>query len=387
MLTVLRNGTVYTMNQSNEVLQNADIWVCEGKITKIGKNTDLPSDAQVIDCTGQFITPGLIDAHTHVGLWAEVTERQNDANEYSSPWTPLMNAKDGIDPRHFSFEQAVMGGVTTVQTGAGSANPIGGVWSILKTAGASFDDRILIERSGLKGALGENPKNVFGNQYKTMPMTRMAVAHLIRKGFNQVLQLKDSERDQLSKDNSALAPFVEVLERKMPLRLHCHRADDIATAIRIAKEYNVKLSLEHCTEGMLMLDTIKASGATVTLGPYMTPATKYENRFSTAKSPKHFHETGIPFAIMTDHPFIPIQYLYYCVVEAVKNGLDELAGLESITCAAAAIMGIADKVGSVEKGKDADFAIWSHKPFETKANVLATYIEGKEVYRHEGMIR
>ncbi|WP_153723578.1 amidohydrolase family protein [Sporosarcina cascadiensis] len=387
MVTVLRNSTVYTMNKSNEVLQNADIWVSEGKIVKVSKCFDLPSDSQVIDCSGQFITPGLIDAHTHVGLWAEVTERQNDANEYSSPWTPLMNAKDGIDPRHFSFEQAVMGGVTTVQTGAGSANPIGGVWSILKTAGASFDDRIIIERSGLKGALGENPKNVFGNQYKTMPMTRMAVAHLIRKGFLEVLHLKDCERERLAENHSELVPFAEVLERKMPLRLHCHRADDIATAIRIAKEFDVKLSLEHCTEGVLMLDAIKASGATVTLGPYMTPASKYENRLSTAKSPKHFHDLDIPFAIMTDHPFIPIQYLYYCVVEAVKYGLDEMAGLKSITLAAAEIMGIADKVGSIEEGKDADFAIWSHKPFETKANVLSTYIEGKEVFRHAGMIR
>ncbi|WP_153732858.1 amidohydrolase family protein [Sporosarcina obsidiansis] len=385
MVTVLRNGTVYTMNKSNEVLENADIWISEGEIIAVGQNTDVPSDVQMIDCTGQIITPGLIDAHTHVGLWAEVTEKQNDANEYSSPWTPLMNAKDGIDPRHFSFEQAVMGGVTTVQTGAGSANPIGGVWSILKTAGNSYDERLLIERSGLKGALGENPKNVFGHQYNTMPMTRMAVAHLIRKGFYEVLKLTDAERERLAETHSELLPFAEVLEHKMPLRLHCHRADDIATAIRIAKEFHVKLSLEHCTEGFLMLDAIKESGATVTLGPYMTPATKYENRFSTAKSPKHFHETGIPFAIMTDHPFIPIQYLYYCVVEAVKHGLDQMAGLESITSNAANVMGIADRVGSIEEGKDADLAIWSHKPFQTKAKILATYVEGKEVYRLEGM--
>lgn len=380
MVTIMHNAMVYTMNKSNEVLLQADIWIDKGRICKVGVAKDFPSNAEVIDCTNQIITPGLIDAHTHVGLWAEVTERQNDANEYSSPWTPLMNAKDGIDPRHFSFEQAVMGGVTTVQTGAGSANPIGGVWSIMKTGGNTFDKRIIVERSGLKGALGENPKNVFGNQYKTMPMTRMAVAYLIRKGFHEVLKLTDIERNRLDETNPELIPFVEVLERKMPLRLHCHRADDIATAIGIAKEFDVKLSLEHCTEGLLMLEAIKESGATATLGPYMTPATKYENRLSTAKSPKYFYDKNIPFAIMTDHPFIPIHYLYYCVVEAVKNGLDEMAGLESVTSTAATIMGIEDQVGSIEEGKHADFAVWSHKPFRTKAKVLATYIEGKEVY-------
>ncbi|QCJ44379.1 amidohydrolase [Bacillus sp. S3] len=375
MLTVYRGATVHTMDAANTVFKNADLWVRSGKVIKVGVNTEIPSDARVESVDGLVITPGLIDIHTHVGLWGEITERNNDACEYSTPFTPLMRAIDGINPRHFSFEMALRGGVTTVQTGTGSANPIGGVWTILKTGGGSLQDRIIVEKSGLKGALGENPKNVFGQANKT-PFTRMAVARLIRHGFQQAAALSDAERTESLENHTELAPFIEVLEGKMPLHLHCHRADDIATAIRIAKEFNVKLCLEHCTEGHLMLQAIKESGANVTLGPFMLPATKYETRNLTPEAPRLFHEAGIPFAIMTDHPFIPIHYLILCAAEAVKYGLDEVAALRSITSEAAKLAGIHERVGSLETGKDADFVIWTHHPFESRANVLGTYING-----------
>ncbi|MCM3763806.1 amidohydrolase [Neobacillus niacini] len=371
------------MDEKNTVFRNADLWVQDGKIVRVGVSSEIPADAEVIDAEGQVITPGLIDIHTHVGIWAEIDERINDACEYSSPFTPLMSALDGINNRHFSFQQARKGGVTTVQTGTGSANPIGGIWTILKTAGSSLEEMIVVEKSGLKGALGENPKNVFGQSYKKTPQTRMAVAQLIRKGFQQALELTDAERAAALESGTELAPFIEVLEGTMPLHLHCHRADDIATAIRIGKEFGVKLSLEHCTEGHMMLEAIKESGASVTLGPYMLPATKYETRNLTPEAPKLFHEAGIPFAIMTDHPFIPIHYLILCATEAVRYGLDEVTALRSITSQAAKLVGIDDRVGSLESDKDADFVIWSHHPFESRANVLATYINGNKVYDKE----
>lgn len=383
MVTVLRNARFYTMNETNEIIEHGEMWIQGGLITHVGAEIPAPSGAQIIDCAGQVITPGLIDAHTHVGIWGEISEQINDANEYSAPWTPSMAAIDGIDIRHFSFDLAVEGGVTTIQTGAGSANPIAGTWSILKTGGGSLEKRILVQRSGLKGALGENPKNVFGNQYKKKPMTRMAVADIIRQGFRDAQQLTQGQRELVRQEESELLPFIQVLEHEMPLRLHCHRADDIATAIRIAKEFDVQLSLEHCTEGYMMLDAVKNSGASVTLGPFMLPAGKYETRNSTPLAPKLFHDAGIPFAIMTDHPFIPIQYLIYCAAEAVKYGLDEMIALKSITYEAARLMGVHDKVGSLEIGKHADFVIWSHQPFEAQANVLATYINGLQVYTKE----
>ncbi|WP_257348191.1 amidohydrolase family protein [Pseudalkalibacillus decolorationis] len=383
MLKVFRGATVYTMDETNTIIRNADIWVKDRKIVKVGCETNVPSDADVENVDGCVITPGLIDIHTHVGIWREVHEQINDANEYADPFTPQMAAIDGIDIHHFSFEMARRGGVTTIQTGAGSANPIGGIWSILKTGGSSLKEMILTEKSGLKGALGENPKNVFGQQYKKTPVTRMGVARLIRKGFQDALALSDLEREAEIANRTDLAPFIDVLEGKMPLHLHCHRADDIATAIRIAKEFQVKLCLEHCTEGHMMLEAIKESGASVTLGPYMLPSSKYETRHSTPEAPKLFYEAGIPFAIMTDHPFIPIHYLIICAVEAVKYGLDETVALRSITSEAAKLAGIHNRVGSIETEKDADFVIWSHGPFDTQANVIATYINGHAVYEKE----
>lgn len=384
MLTVFRGATIYTMDKDNTVLSNADLWIKDGKIFEAGINADIPSDARIEDASGLVITPGLIDIHTHVGIWGEIDEHVNDACEYSDPFTPLMDAIDGININHFSFRLARKGGVTTIQTGTGSANPIGGVWSILKTSGSSLEDMLIIERSGLKGALGENPKNVFGQSYNKTPLTRMGVAQIIRDGFQQAVNLSAGERATHMAERTELSPFIEVLEGKMPLHLHCHRADDIATAIRIAKEFNIQLSLEHCTEGHLMLDAIKESGASVTLGPFMLPSTKYETRNSTPAAPKMFHEAGIPFAIMTDHPFIPIHYLILCAAEAVKFGLDEMAALKSITSEAAKLVGIQDRVGSIEAGKDADFVIWSHHPFDSRSNILATYINGSEAYAKKG---
>ncbi|MCR8855455.1 amidohydrolase [Lysinibacillus fusiformis] len=380
-MIIYHHATFLTVNEQNDTFDQ--LWVENGRIVYVGPAKEIPPHAHVIDLQGAYVTPGLIDIHAHVGTWAEVTEDINDANEYSEPFTPLMHALDSVDIRHFSFQHALEGGVTTVQTGPGSANVIGGIWSILKTAGPTLASRVLVERSGLKGALGENPKNVFGNQYKRKPMTRMAIAQLLRDGFQRASLLNEQEQAEEVSQNTELRPFIEVLRGEMPLRLHCHRADDIMTAIRIAKEFNVKLHLEHCTEGYLIVDAVKNSGFQATLGPYMLTPSKYETRHSTPAIAAIFKEHNIPFAIMTDHPFVPIQYLKYCASEAIRYGLDEQTALKSITIHAAKLVQLDHRIGSLEKGKDADFVVWSHPIFETEAKVLQTYVNGEKYYEAE----
>ncbi len=380
-MNIYHHATFLTVNEQNDVFEQ--LWVEDGRIVYVGPAKDIPPNAHLIDLQGAYVTPGLIDIHAHVGTWAEVTEDINDANEYSEPFTPLMHALDSVDIRHFSFQHALAGGVTTVQTGPGSANVIGGIWSILKTAGPTLASRVLVERSGLKGALGENPKNVFGIQYKRKPMTRMAIAQLLRDGFQRASLLNEQEQAEKVQQNSELRPFIEVLRGEMPLRLHCHRADDIMTAIRIAKEFNVKLHLEHCTEGYLIVDAVKNSGYHATLGPYMLTPSKYETRHSTPAIAAIFKEHNIPFAIMTDHPFVPIQYLKYCASEAIRYGLDEQTALKSITIHAAKLVQLDHRIGSLEKGKDADFVVWSHPIFETEAKVLQTYVNGEKYFEAE----
>lgn len=382
-MKLIQGVNIYTMNAQNDVIKAGDILIHDGKIVEIGQSLAIPEGAEVIDGNVGIVTPGLIDIHTHVGIWGETTGDPGDGNESSSPFTPLMLAIDAINPQHLSFDDARSGGVTTVQTGAGSGNPIGGVWTIIKTAGETIDEMIIRERSGLKGALGENPKG-FGVRRKKSPYTRMSTANWMRDGFikaQKALNDGATTLEELCKrDEETLLPFIEVLQGKMPFRLHAHRADDIVTAIRLAKEFNVELSIEHCTEGFKVASFIKEAGYPVTLGPFMGTPTKYETRDTNLESPKILQEQGTLVAIITDHPFVPIQYLYICAAESVKHGMDEMEALRAITINPAKIGGVDQRVGSLEVGKDADFVLWSDHPFKMGARVQSTWIEGKRVF-------
>lgn len=388
-MKLLTNVHIYTVNRSNEQVREGYLLINEGKIEAIGQQGDEGYQqyvqlAEVIDGGGAILTPGLIDIHTHVGLWGETTGDTSDGNEASSPYTPVMHAVDAINPQHISFQDARMGGVTTVQTGAGSGNPIAGVWSIVKTKGEVVEDMLLREYSALKGALGENPKGLYGQRQRKSPFTRMSTADWIRKGFRQASILleegKTSTEELLKQNRYELWPFIDVLKGKMPLRLHAHRADDIVTAIRIAKEFNVNLSIEHCTEGFKVVDYLAEQPYSVTLGPFMGFATKFETKDMNLANPRILHEKGVHFAIITDHPFVPIQYLHLCAAEAVKHGLDEDTALRSITIHPAQIGGIDARVGSIEVGKDADFVLWQAHPFSLHGKVLSTWINGEKVF-------
>lgn len=389
-MKLIQGATVYTMNERNETIDHCDMLIDGGKIAAIGPGLSVPESTEVIDARGYVLTPGLIDAHTHVGIWGETINGMNAGNESSTPFSPLMSAVDGIGPHHESFAVARSGGITAVQTGPGSGNVIGGVWSTVKTAGHTIEEIMLRKRSGLKGALGENPKQRHGQGMKQAPYTRMSIANMIREAFQQAQAAMREGRADLESLYKAgeenLIPFIEVLNKEMPLRLHAHRADDIVTAIRLAKEFDVDLSIEHCTEGYKIVSYVKESGYSITVGPFMGGSKKQETKDRNLKTPAIMNEAGILLAINTDHPVNPIQYLSLAAADAVKHGMDEMEALRAITINPAKICGVADRVGSIEVGKDADFVLWSQHPFRTRSHVLYTYINGEIVYRNERAI-
>lgn len=377
-MKIIKNAIIYTMNDHDQVLKGYDVKFKGRKILEIGKNLTFdPKETIVIDGNGLVLTPGLIDAHSHVGVWS-------DGNETSSPYTPMLDAIDAIYPQDDSFVDARSGGVTTVQTGSGSSNPIGGVWAVVKTAGNTVEEMLVRRRSGLKGATGENPKNRYGQIAGKDPYTRMSIAKWIRQGFKKAQELIDKNEaemaDLYANGYEDALPFIEVLQGKMPLRIHAHRADDIVTAIRIAKEFNIELSIEHCTEGYKIVSYLKEAKVPVTLGPFMGQPGKVESRNMNLENPRILNDAGILFAINTDHPVTPIEYLSVCAADAVRHGLEEMAALRAITINPAIILGINDRLGSIEVGKDADFVLWTHHPFKTKAKVKKTIINGEVVY-------
>jgi Imidazolonepropionase and related amidohydrolases len=355
------------------------------KITALGSEIDVPADAQVIDAEGCLVLPGFIDAHCHVGIGEEIYRWEGeDFNEMTDPVTPDMRAIDGINPEDEGFRDARLGGVTAVFTGPGSANVIGGTGVVMKTAGKIVDKMIVRDPAGLKVAFGENPKSVYGEQ-KKMPMTRMGTAALLRQALvdAQVYQGKleegKTDPDKIPERDLGLETLVRVIDREIPLRAHAHRADDIMTAIRIAREFGVDLVIEHCTEGHKIAEDLGELGYPAVVGPLLTNRAKVELKDKSFKTPGILAKAGVKVAIMTDHSVTPIEQLPLCAALACKAGMDTEEALKAITINSAEILGVSERIGSLEVGKDADIVIWSEHPFIITARPLYVIIDGKIV--------
>lgn len=389
-MLIINKGKIFTM--AGSIFEDGYIVIKDKKIIEIGESLEKSNisteGVTIIDAKGKFVLPGLIDAHCHVGMWEDsVGFEGEDGNEMTDPVTPHLRAIDGIYHADRSFIEARENGVTTVVTGPGSANVIGGQFVALKTFGRCVDEMIIKEPVAMKVAFGENPKTVYHEKRQT-PMTRMATAALLResllkaKEYGEIIEKYENNPEENDKPeyDVKMEALLKVIKKEIHLKAHAHRADDIMTAIRIAKEFDVNITIEHCTEGHLIKDLLKEANVPVSVGPSLSDRSKIELRNLSIATPKELAEAGLQVSIITDHPVTPIQYLWLCAAMAVRAGMDEMKALEAITINAAKNNGIESRVGSLEAGKDADLVIFDGHPFDIKTKVDTTIIDGQIVY-------
>ena len=382
MLLII-NGYIKPMVGSD--MENGCVLIGDdGKIIAVGQNLSAPEDATVIDAQGRLVTPGCVDAHCHIGLDNEACGWEGmDYNEIVDPITPHLRAIDSINPMDEAFPNALRGGVTTACTGPGSANVVGGTFVAIKLYGKRVDKMIVKNPIAMKCAFGENPKRCYGQGGKKAPMTRMGTAALLRELlFKSQRYLADKEAGKNPNFDMKLEAMIPVLKGEIPLKAHAHRADDILTSIRIAKEFGVKITLDHCTDGSLIADELAEEGLCAFVGPSLGSKTKIELMNKSFTTPATLHAAGVPVSIITDSPVIPLQYLPMCAGLAVNAGLAPEEGWKAITINPAVATGIADRVGSLEPGKDGDVVIWTADPLTTLGGeAWMTIVDGKIVYK------
>lgn len=378
---VIINGRIFTMEGDN--IECGYIRTEGKRIKELGSMEDFKEKKgeEIIDAEGAWVLPGLIESHAHIGIteekWGAIGD---DCNEETNPLTPTLRAIDAVNPMDPAFHDAIKAGITSVMTGPGSANVVGGQFVFMKTQGRCVDHMVIKSPAAMKVAFGENPKTTYGNQ-NMLPSTRMGTAALLRKVLFEVVQYKrNKEEGRLDKEDFEMESWIPVLKRQIPMKAHAHRADDILTAIRIAKEYNVDITIDHGTEAHLIVDEIKESRFPVIVGTDLTSRSKLEVQNMDFKTNKIIHEADILFSITTDHPVALIQYLPICAGLAVREGLPIEAALKAITINAAKICRVDDRVGSLKVGKDADIAIFSGNPLETFTTTLYTIIDGEVIY-------
>ena len=382
-MLLIKNGKILTMSDKN--YENGCILIHNNKIVDIQEYIEESDNMEVIDAKGAWVMPGIIEAHCHIGLSEEgIRFEGDDINEATNPITAHLRAIDAINPLDIAFTDAIKGGITSAMTGPGSANVCGGKFVFMKMAGESIDDMIVENDYAMKVAFGENPKRVYSSK-STSPSTRMATASILREALLKAKNYKNKKEEANKHGKYFEIDFkqecwMDVLDKKIPLKAHAHRADDILTAIRIAKEFDVNMTLDHCTEGHLIAENIKKSGFSAIVGPSLMNRSKYELKNKTFETSGILNKHGVTVAITTDHPVVPIQYLPICAGFAAKAGLGVEEGLKAITINAAKICGVDDRVGSLEVGKDADIAIFTGNPMETFTETLYTIINGKVVY-------
>lgn len=354
----------------------------KGKIAAIGENIEAPAGAEIIDAEGRLVTPGLVEAHCHIGLHDACLRWEGaDYNEKTTdPVTPQVRAIDSIYPQDEYFEVAMRGGVTTACTGPGSSNVVGGQFAAIKLAGRCVDDMIIKAPAAMKCALGENPKSAFG-QAKKSPTTRMGAASLLRELlFKAKAYCEEKDAGKDPKFDMKLEAMLPVMRKEIPLKCHVHRCDDILTAIRIAKEFDLKLTIDHCTDGARIADLVAASGYPVIAGPALTSKSKPELQNKSFALPGILHKEGVFLSITTDAPVSTLEYLPFCAGMAASYGLPLEEAWKAVTINSAKIIGIEDRVGSLEVGKDADIVVWTAEPLTTiGGRAWMTIIDGKIV--------
>ncbi len=383
-MILIKNGLLKPMDAPD--IEQGQILLEGGRIKAIGRHIPEGEAAErVIDAAGRLVLPGFVEAHAHIGLDNEASGWPGlDYNDIVDPVTPEMRAIDSIYPQDESFASALRAGVTTAVTGPGSANVVGGTFAAIKLHGTRVDDMIIKEAVGMKVAFGENPKRCYTDRSKS-PQTRMAIAAILRNLlFRAKRYLEDQENGKHPAFDIQLEAMLPVLRRELPLKAHAHRADDIFTSIRIAKEFNLRITLDHCTDGALIAEDLAKEKLPAFIGPTLGSKTKLELRNKSFETPGILHAAGVPIAIITDSPFIPIEYLGLCAGLAAKSGLPLEEAFRAITINPAVLCGIGDRVGSLTVGKDADIVIWNKNPLlDIDASVVYTIVNGEVVYEGE----
>ncbi len=379
-MVLVKNGLIHDM--VNKEPYKADILIEDGKIKAIG--TDLAADGEVFDAEGLDVYPGFIDAHAHLGLDGYgIGFEGHDYNEMNDVCTPQLRAIDSFNPLDPTVKQAALAGVTTVATGQGSSNAIGGTWIAVKTTGVCVDDMIIKDPVAMKCALGENPKRCYREKGNSARMTTAANIRQMLFKAKEYLAKKEAAAGDVTKmpafDYKCEA-MIPVLNKEIPLKVHAHQANDILTAVRIAREFDVKLTLEHVTEGHLIADKLaECKDVPMAVGPTLTHASKFELQNKSWTTPKVLNEKGCLVSIITDSPVIPQQYLPLCAGLAAKAGMDPYEALKAITINPAKHIGIEDRVGSLEVGKDGDLVVYEGSPLEIEGRVRLVLINGKKI--------
>lgn len=382
---LIKNATIVTMGPQGTV--QGDLRIEEGKIKEIVEGLQAATEETVIDASGKYVFPGMVEAHCHLGMEeSAIRQEGDDVNEMSDPITPQVRAIDGCNPMDETIINACKAGITTVAAGPGSANVIGGTFIAYKTHGISIDEMVIQNPVAMKCAFGENPKRVY---HDSRIKTRMNIAALLRETLmktKEYMAKKEAANGDVTKMpayDMKLEAMIPVIKKELPLKCHAHRADDILTVIRIAKEFDLKVTLDHCTDGEVIRKQVKASGYPAIVGPSLTHKSKFELANKSFATAGVLNKEGILIAITTDSPVIPQEYLPLCAALAMKDGLEEEEALKAITINPAKILGLDDRIGSLEPGKDADLVICTSSVLDTQNIVEYTIINGEVVYENK----
>ncbi len=377
------HGNIKTMAERD--FSDGFLQIADGKIAAVGNMADCPeSGGELLDVQGAWVMPGIVEAHCHMGITEEKKGMEgDDCNETVDPITPQLRAIDAINPMDAAFHDALAAGITSAMVGPGSANVVGGQFAFIKTHGRCIDHMIVKAPAAMKVAFGENPKVNYSGQGKS-PSTRMAIAAMLREELTKAKKYQEKRRKNADEPmDFRYECWLPVLRGEIPLKAHAHRTDDILTAVRIAKEFGLRMTLDHCSEGHLIMEELKEAGFPAVVGPDMASRNKIEVQNMAFKTAGLLAGRGILTAITTDHPVSKIQFLPICAGLAVKSGMDLEEGLRAITINAAKICGVEERLGSLVPGKDADIAVFTGNPMEVFTETLYTFMNGKIVYRKD----